>query len=89
MGELIVNGLKWAFIIACALVFAGAILSLLSLLSSISFAGVISEVFGIMSMCLPFDLSALMTAVGVSITAVLTFLVAKKIYELTTEHVKI
>lgn len=89
MGELIVNGIKWGFIIACGVVFAAAILSLLNLLSSLTFGGVISEVFGIMSMCLPFDLSAILSAIGVSITAILAFLVAKKVYELTTEHVKV
>lgn len=89
MGELIVNGLKWAFIIGVAGTFMAAVLSLMNLLSSITFNGVISEIFGIFSMCLPFDLGSVMSAVGVAIAGILTFIVAHKVYNLVTEHIKI
>lgn len=89
MGELIVNGLKWAFIIGVSGTFFAVILTLLGNLASIQFGGVIGEVFGIMSMCLPFDLGTIMSGVGVAVAAILAFLVGHKIYNLVTEHVKV
>lgn len=86
MGELIVNGLKIAFWIAVALVFVTAIQTLLNLLVSIVFANVIGEVIGIISMCLPFDASVVFGAIGASLSAILAFLIAQKIYQLTTNN---
>lgn len=83
MGELIVNGIKWAFFIAIALTFMTAITTLLNLITSIAFGGVISEVLGIMSCCLPFNALAVFSALGTACSAILSFLIAQKIYNLT------
>lgn len=84
MGELIVNGIKIAFWIAVALVFVTAITTLLNLIVSVVFANVIGEVLGVISMCLPFDAGNVFGAIGTACSAILSFLVAKKIYEYST-----
>ena len=89
MGELIVNGIKWAFIIAVGATFMVAINALLTLLSQVVFGSVVGEVFGIISMCLPFNLVAVMGALGTAIAAILAFMVAQKIYDLVSQHVKV
>ncbi len=81
MGELIVNGIKTAFWIAIALVFMSAIQTLLNLIVSVVFANIIGEVIGVISMCLPFDASVVFGGLGSAMSAILAFLVAKKIYE--------
>lgn len=89
MGELIVNGIKWGFIIAVGGTFMVAINALLSLLSSLVFGNVIGEIFGIISCCLPFNASAVFGALGTTIAAILGFMVAQKIYDLVSAHVKV
>ncbi len=81
MGELILNGIKMAFWLGIALVFMTAITTLLKLLTTIVFANVVGEVLGIMSACLPFDAGAVFGAMGTAIAAILSFLVAQKIYD--------
>lgn len=83
MGELIVNGIKWGFFIAIALVFMVAVQNLLNLITSIVFGNIIGEIFGVISCFLPFDGSAVFSAIGTACSAILAFLVAQKIYELT------
>lgn len=89
MGELIVNGIKWAFIIAVGAVFMVAITNLLNLLVMVVFNNVVGEVLGIMSACLPFDASAVFGSIATAIAGILAFMVAKKLYSLTTEHIKV
>lgn len=89
MGELIVNGIKWAFIIAVGGTFMVAINALLTLLSAVVFGSVVGEVFGIISMVLPFNALAVFGGIGTAIAAILGFMVAQKIYDLVSEHVKV
>lgn len=83
MGELIVNGIKWAFFIAIALVFMTAIQTLLNLITSIVFGNIVGEILGVISCFLPFDGGSVFSALGVACSAILAFLVAQKIYYLT------
>lgn len=89
MGELIVNGIKWAFIIAVGATFLVAINALLTGLSTVVFGGIISEIFGLIGCCLPFNAGAVFGSIGLAISAILAFMVAQKIYDLTSQHVKI
>lgn len=83
MGELIVNGIKLGLIIAIAGTFLVAINALIQTIGSIVFGGVIGEVFGIISCCLPFNASAVFQALGTSCSIILSFMVASKIWDLT------
>lgn len=89
MGDLIVNGIKWTFIISLSLVFVTAIHNLLSLLTLSIFGDIISDVFHVISCCLPFNAFAVFGAIETSMSAVLTFLIAQKIYNLTSQHITI
>lgn len=84
MGEMIVYGIKIGIAIAIGVTFMTAILTLLNLLSQWIFGGVVTEIFNIISMCLPFDASKVFSAFGTTIAGILSFLVAKKIWEMTT-----
>lgn len=83
MGELIVNGIKWGLRITLMATFLVAINALIGLITEVIFANVIGELLGILSMCVPFDLSAVMSAIGVAVSAILAFLISQKIYSLT------
>lgn len=83
MGDMIVFGIKIGLVIATAVVFMTAIATLIGLLSEIIFGGVVSEVLGIISACLPFNAGSVFNAVGVVINGILSFLVAAKIWDLT------
>ena len=83
MGELIVNGIKWAFYIAIGLTFMTAISTLLNLITEVALGNVVGEILGIISCCLPFNALAVFSAIGTACSAILSFLIAQKIWELT------
>lgn len=89
MGELIVNGIKWAFIIGLSLTFMVAISNLLSMITQLVFGNVIGEVFGILSCCLPFDASAVFGAIQTACAGILSFMIAQKIFNLTSARVQV
>lgn len=82
MGELIVNGIKIGLVVSAGLAFMVALNALIQLVGTLVFGSVIGEVFGIMSMCLPFDLAAVMSAIGLTCAAILSYLIAAKIWAL-------
>lgn len=73
MGELIVQGLKYALYIAIAVVFASAVMTLLNLILTIVLGSIIGEVLGAVSMFLPFNAYDVFNAVGTSLNAILAF----------------
>lgn len=66
-----------------ALAFATAIITLVSLLYSFVTTSIIGEVFGLVSMCLPFNASVIFSGIWSMLSAILAFLVARRIYMLT------
>ena len=87
MGELIVNGIKWAFIIGLSSTFMVAISNLLSLIVIVVFNNVIGEALHVISCCLPFDAAAVFGAIQTALTGILTFMVARKLYSIYM-HIK-
>lgn len=83
MGDMIVYGIKIGLVIATAVVFMTAISTLLGLLSEVIFGGVVSEVLGIISACLPFDANTIFSALGTVCNGILSFMIAAKIWDLT------
>lgn len=76
--------LKVTAIIAVSAVFLSAIIALVNLIQTIVFGGIISEFFALISMYLPFNAAAIFSSLGVSAAAILSFLIAKKIFDLTS-----
>lgn len=83
MGEMIKFGVKLALVIASATTFFVAITTIINLLTTVLFDNIIGEVLGIMSACLPFNALAVFSAIGTSSAAILSFLIAQKIWNMT------
>lgn len=84
MVETVFNVLKITAIVAICAVFMVAITNLLNLITNIVFGNVIGEVLALISMYLPFNASAVFGSLGTSTVAIFTFLIAKKIFDLTS-----
>lgn len=89
MGELIVNGIKWAFIIGIALSFMVAVNTIVQLIGAFAFNNALGDVFAALSVILPFNVKSLVAYLVLTFNAILSFKVALKIYELAGEHIKI
>lgn len=84
MLDTIFNVLKISVVVAISAVFMVAINALIGVLGSIIFNNVIGEVIAIISACLPFNALAVFGALGTACAAILSFLIAKKIFDLTS-----
>lgn len=87
MGELIVQGIKYALFISIAIAFAGAILTLLNLIVSVVMGSIIGEALGLVSMFLPFDAYAVFSAIATILDAILAFYVARACYALVANRI--
>ena len=84
MIEAVFNVLKVTVIIGICAVFMVAITTLLNLITTIVFGNVIGEILSLISMFLPFNAVAVFGAIGTATVAILSFLIAKKIFDLTS-----
>lgn len=84
MVDTLFNILKVTAVVATAAVFLVAINTLLGLIGTIFFGGVIGEILGLISMFLPFDAASVFGALGTATVAILSFMIAKKIFDLTS-----
>lgn len=89
MGDLIVNAIKWAFIIGISAVFMTALTNLLSLIIMVVFNNVVGEVLHVISCCLPFDAAAVFGSIQTALTGILAFMISNKIFNLTVKKVSI
>lgn len=84
MLQTVFNILKVSAIVAITAIFMVAITGLVNLISTIVFGNVIGEFFALISMYLPFNALAVFGAIGTATVAILSFLIAKKIFDLTS-----
>lgn len=84
MIEAVFNVLKITVIIGICAIFMVAITTLLNLITAIVFGNVIGEILSLISMFLPFNALAVFGAIGTATVAILSFLIAKKIFDLTS-----
>lgn len=84
MLQTVFNILKVTAILAVAAIFLTAIINLVSFIQVVVFHNVIGEVFTLLSVCLPFNASVVFGSIGVVITAIFSFLISKKIFDLTS-----
>lgn len=86
MGESIVEGVKIACIIAATLTFFVLLNNLIALISAGFFGeSILSEIFGVMSLCLPFDASSVFGSIMLAINAIIAVLVGRWIYDATVK----
>jgi len=76
--------LKITVIIAVCAVFMAAISGFLNLITNLVFGNIVGEILGLISMYLPFNALTVFGALGTATTAILSFLIAKKIFDLTS-----
>ena len=76
--------LKVSVAVAVGATFLVAINTLINFISTIVFTSVVGEFFIIVSNCLPFNASAVFGVLGTACSAILAFLIAKKIFDLTS-----
>lgn len=84
MIQTVFNILKISAIVAVCALFMVAIYALLSLIVSVIFGNIIGEILSLVSMFLPFNALAVFGAMGTATVAILAFLIAKKIFDLTS-----
>lgn len=83
MGESLVYAIKIGLAIACTAAFVAAIITLVSLLVSFVGNSMLGEIIGLISIYLPFNPAPVFATVSSTITAILAFLVAKKVWSMT------
>lgn len=84
MGESIVEGVKIACIIAATLTLFVLLNNLIALISAGFFGeSILSEIFGVMSLCLPFNASSVFGSIMLAINAIIAVLVGRWIYDAT------
>lgn len=84
MLDTVFNILKLSAIIAVSAVFMVAIINLVNLITSLIFGNIIGEILSLVSMFLPFNALSVFSAIGTATVAILSFLIAKKIFDLTS-----
>lgn len=84
MLDTVFNILKVTVIVAIAAVFMVAITGLLNLITSLVFSSVVGEILALISMYLPFNALNVFGAIGTATVAILSFLISKKIFDLTS-----
>lgn len=75
--------------VALAVVFAAAIFSICGMIQAFVATSIISEVFAIISMCLPFNAVAVFSSIFLVLTALVAFIVARKVYLLSTNLISV
>lgn len=88
MLDTVFNLLKVTAVLLVASVFMVAILGLLNLIQTVVLGNVIAEFFALISMYLPFNALAVFGAIGVSTVAILSFLIAKKLNQISSWQLK-
>lgn len=84
MIDTVFNILKVSAIVFICSVFLVAIYNLIAFITSLIFANVIGEFFSLISMYLPFNAGPVFAGIGLGVSAIFTFLIAKKIFDLTS-----
>ena len=88
MGDTAKYALKISVIIGLTLTFATSVFSILSLLTYATVGTHFGEIITLINLYLPFNSNAVMSSFSAVITAVLSFLVARKTYDMLMENQK-
>lgn len=88
MGDTAKYALKIAIIIGLTITFATSVFTLLSMLTYATVGTHFGEIITLINLYLPFNANAVFTSFTAVMTAVLSFLVARKIYDMLMENQK-
>lgn len=84
MLDTVFNILKVTAVISVSVIFGVAITGLVNLIASVVFGNVIGETLSLVSMYLPFNAAAVFGSIASALVGILTFMIAKKIFDLTS-----
>lgn len=84
MVDTVFNILKITVIVAISAIFMTVITGFLNLITALVFSSVVGEILSLISMFLPFNALNVFGAIGTATVAILSFLIAKKIFDLTS-----
>lgn len=85
----IYNVLKYLIIVSLTLTLSLSILNLIKLFTGFIFGSVVGEVLSIISLSLPFDALAVFGSIFTAITGIGAFMIANKIYALTSQYIQL
>ena len=88
MGDAAKYALKISVIVGLTITFATAVFTILSLITYFTVDTHFGEAIALFNLYLPFNANAVFTSFQAVITAVLSFLVARKIYDMLMENQK-
>lgn len=86
---MITSSIKVAIIFSLTAIFSVAIYNLIMLFFGFVFANIIGEVLAIISLSLPFDASSVFGGIFTTIAGIGAFMVANKIYNLTSQFIQL
>lgn len=87
-GELVVLFIKITIITALCGALVLAFSSLVTFITSIVFPSIVWEIFGIISVTLPFDAVVVFGSISLALISILSFMIAFKIYDLTSAYIR-
>lgn len=82
MGETILYAIKIGLIVAAVVLFVAATTQMFNFVVAFASASIIGEVFGIISMCLPFNALAVFTSLFAAFDVVLAWVLARKLFSI-------
>lgn len=88
VGSVIITVFKIIASVSFAVIFAGVILTLMGMVQQAVMTSVVGEVFGILSMCLPFSPATIFGGLWLICDGILTFLIGRKTYILVSNLIK-
>lgn len=83
MGESLVYTIKIALAVAASMAFVVAIITLMSFLISLGTSSILGEIFGLISVYLPFNPALIFGTISTTIIGIIAFLIARKVWYIT------
>lgn len=82
MGETILYAIKIGLIVAAVALFIAATTQMFNFVSVFTSGSIIREVFGIVSMCVPFDAASVFVSIFGAFDVVLAWVLARKLFSI-------
>lgn len=83
MGESLVYTIKIALAVAASMAFVVAIITLMSFIISLGTSSILGEIFGLISVYLPFNPALIFGTISTTIIGIIAFLIARKVWNIT------
>lgn len=82
MGEMAKYAIKVGLAVVAGGAMLAALLAIIAVIGSFSSIGILSEMFGLIGIFMPFNVGTVFTFTAISFAALLSFITARKVYEI-------